>query len=67
MSEVRVVVDPDVCVGIGQCESLEPDVFVYDENEGRAEVRPGALLPRDRADAVMRSCPSGAISIVEEG
>jgi ferredoxin len=67
VSGVRLVVDADVCVGIGQCEAIEPDVFVYDESEGRAEARADAYLPRDRADAVMRSCPSGAISIVEEG
>lgn len=63
--DVRLVVDGDVCVGIGQCEALEPDVFTYDEAEGRARASDAATLPRQRADVVARSCPSGAISIVE--
>lgn len=60
---VRLVVDADVCVGIGQCEALEPEVFEYDEDAGFAAVRDGATLSPARADAVIRSCPSGAISI----
>jgi ferredoxin len=63
---VRVVIDAEVCVGIGQCEALEPEVFVYDEDEGRARVRDGATLPPERAEAAVRACPSGAISIVDE-
>ena len=66
MSGVRVVIDAEVCVGIGQCEALEPEVFVYDEDEGRARVRDGATLPPDRADAAVRACPSGAISLVSD-
>jgi ferredoxin len=61
--EVRLVVDTEVCVGIGQCEALEPDAFDYDEDAGHASFRGGASLPADRADVVIRSCPSGAISI----
>mgnify|MGYP001819883176 CR=1 FL=1 len=66
MSEqIRLVVDADVCVGIGQCEMLEPEVFEYDEDAGLASVRDDATLPRDRADAVVKACPSGAIKIAE--
>jgi ferredoxin len=61
---VHLRVDPDVCVGIGQCEMLEPEVFEFDEAEGRSTVREGATLPADRAEAIVRACPSGAISIV---
>lgn len=64
--EVRLVVDTDVCVGIGQCEALEPDAFDYDEDAGHASFRHGASLPADRAEAVIRACPSGAISIASD-
>lgn len=67
MSGVRVTIDADICVGIGQCEALEPEVFVYDEDEGRARVRDGATLPPDRAEAAVRACPSGAIALVADG
>lgn len=68
MSEtVTLLIDPEVCVGIGQCESFEPEVFVYDEDAGFASARAGATLPPDRADQVIRACPSGAIRIVDGG
>ncbi len=63
--ELRVRVDPDVCVGIGQCEMLEPEVFEYDEDAGLAGARDGATLSPERAAAVVKACPSGAISIVD--
>ncbi len=63
--QIRLVVDADVCVGIGQCEMLEPDVFEYDDEAGLASAKDGATLPRDRADAVVKACPSGAISIAD--
>jgi len=58
---VKLVVDHDVCVGIGQCDMLEPDAFEYDEEAGLATVRDGVTLPADRAEAVIKACPSGAI------
>ena len=65
--QVKLVVDHDVCVGIGQCEMLEPDSFEYDEEAGLATVRDGVMLPADRAHAVIKACPSGAIKVAEDG
>jgi len=59
---VAVTIDPDVCVGIGACVEAEPDVFVFGD-DGTSSVRPGALLPPDRAEAVLDGCPSGAIAV----
>lgn len=61
---VRVAIDGDVCIGVGQCELLEPDVFELDEDEGLAHTKGEAMLPADRAAVVVDKCPSGAISIV---
>lgn len=64
MTGYRLVVDADVCVGIGQCELLEPDVISIGDS-GMAEVADGATLPLDRARAVVERCPSGAVSMEE--
>ncbi len=68
MSEtVHVTVDPHVCVGVGACEELQPTVFDFDEFEGLTAARPGVSLSRVEAEAAVVACPSGAISIVEDG
>ena len=58
---VFLTVDRDTCVGMGQCELLEPEVFRVDDETSIASVADVAL-PADRAEAVIESCPSGAIS-----
>lgn len=66
MSEdVQLTVDHDVCVGIGQCEMLEPEAFEYDEEAGLATAKDGVTLSTERAAAVVKACPSGAIKIVD--
>jgi ferredoxin len=61
---VHVLIDENVCIGIGVCVETEPDSFVLGE-DGVAHALPGKALPRGRADRVCRGCPSGAISIAE--
>ena len=62
---VELRVDVDRCIGVGQCELLEPDVFELDDDEGISTVVGERRLPRGRADIVIDRCPSGAISIVD--
>lgn len=64
---VVVVIDADVCVGIGQCELLEPDVFALDDDLGYSAVVGSGRLPLERAKIVVDKCPSNAIRIVEDG
>ena len=66
MSEglVRVAVDDERCIGGGQCEMLEPDVFVVDDDEAVSSVIGTGTLARERADVVVHRCPGAAISIV---
>lgn len=63
---IKVVVDAEVCIGGGQCEMLEAEVFLVDEDTSIAAVLGDAMLPSDRAETVIDRCPSGAISIVPE-
>ena len=62
---LRVIVDPDVCLGGGQCELLCPDVF---EVSYVSRVRVEQVDPL-RADAVRTAadaCPSGAIRVLDD-
>ena len=61
---LRVIVDPAVCVGTGDCARLAPTAFHLRDDVLVAEVLPGAAatdrrLLREAADA----CPMQAISI----
>ncbi len=61
---VRVAVNAESCVGGGQCEMLEPDVFLLDDDEAVSSVIGTGTLPWDRAEVVVYRCPGAAISIV---
>ncbi len=61
--EVFVVVDAQTCIGVGQCEMLEPNVFALDEDTDIAVIIGEGSLARSRAVTVIDRCPSGAISI----
>ena len=61
---VRMVVDRDTCIGAGQCEMHDEDVFELDDDVLATVVGDGTL-PRDRALAAADRCPGRAISFVE--
>ncbi len=63
-ADVRVTVDSGSCIAGGQCEMLEPEVFVVDDIEGVASVIGAATLPRDRAEIVVDRCPGRAVRIL---
>ena len=60
---VKLVVDVDSCIAGGQCEMLEPDTFLVDDDTAIATVIGTGLLPPDRAAQVVERCPASAISI----
>ena len=61
---VAVQVDPDACIGGGQCEMLEGETFELDDDTMVAAVIGSGLLPRVRAELVVDRCPGRAIAIV---
>ncbi len=63
---VRISLDAEVCIGVGQCELLEPTVFVLDDDEGISMLVGSAHLVPERAELVVNRCPSGAIRIAED-
>lgn len=66
MSElVKLAVDAEACIAGGQCEMLEPDTFLVDDDTAIVSVVGAGLLPPERAAVVVDRCPAGAISITE--
>jgi ferredoxin len=65
---MRVRVDPGICQGYGQCNSLLPALFEIDD-DGVARVLAPEVPPEllGEAAAVAGRCPTGAISLAETG
>lgn len=59
---VFIKIDADICIGVGKCEELEPNAVELGD-DGLSRPLPGVALPEERAEAICRNCPSGAISI----
>ncbi len=64
---MRVIVDPDLCLGCGVCESIEPDIFeLGDELNAKVILDP---IPENYLLAVeeaIAECPEVAITLIEE-
>lgn len=59
-----VTIDPDLCIGSGECVRLAPDGFVLDEKAGVSHPLAAAgRLPRERLETIAASCPTGAIAL----
>ena len=61
--QMRLCVDAGLCIGVGQCELLEPEIFRLDDDTGTSTVISAPILPSQRAEALVDQCPSGAIQI----
>lgn len=64
---MRVILDPDICVGSGVCVQIDDVIFTQDEDRV-VRVLVGKLSARQEltaADAV-RMCPTGALSVVPD-
>jgi ferredoxin len=58
---VRLIVDPDVCIGSGECVAEDPEAIELDDT-GCARVLINEL-DEDRAGTLCDVCPVGALSI----
>lgn len=61
---VRIIADPEVCVGAGQCVRTAPDLFAQSE-EGLVRLLDAEPSPEQvaQADDAVQACPSGALRI----
>lgn len=62
---VKMVVNQETCIGAGQCEMLEEETFLLDDDTVIAGVIGTGLLSSDRAQVLVDTCPSQAISFVD--
>jgi ferredoxin len=65
---IEVSVDPELCIGSGDCVRLVPAAFLIDESQGVAIAQPGAAITHP--DVLVRAamgCPTQAIRVVVDG
>ena len=62
-----MTVDPELCIGSGECVRLLPDSFRIDDSRGVSTPQPSAATA-DRAllDEAAQSCPTRAITVDEK-
>lgn len=58
---VQILVDPDACIGSGECVATDPDAMELDD-DGVAHVLLGQL-DEQRATRICDVCPAGALMI----
>ena len=64
---LRIVVDYDRCTGLGMCEAEAPDLFeVQDDGSLTVLNDHPSDEQREEAEAACESCPTEALSLVEE-
>ena len=62
----KVTVDPDLCIGTGDCWRLAPDAFRLDSARGVSTPLPGAEdTDRELLDEAAFNCPTRAITVAE--
>ena len=61
----RVSIDPELCIGSGECVRLVPGAFVIDESRGVSVPQPAAeLADPERLDAAEANCPTRAFRVL---
>lgn len=65
---ISVSIDPDLCIGSGECVRRVPIAFVIDEDAGVSVPRPSVsqASPADLREAA-RNCPTSAITVTDDG
>ena len=58
---VHLIIDPDACIGSGECVAIDPDAVELD-NQGSAHLLIDQL-EEERARRLCDACPMSAISI----
>jgi ferredoxin len=68
-SSVEVDVDPDLCIGSGDCVRLVPEAFRLDEAAGVSMAIPSGVAGAglERLIEAARGCPTQAIRVTHDG
>jgi len=62
---VKVRIDRDLCLGVGNCVAIAPTVFKLD-NENKAVVLTPSSVDNDKLLEAAESCPENAIIIEDD-
>jgi ferredoxin len=63
-----VSIDPDLCIGSGECGRLVPSAFELDEDAGVSVPLEGASeAPLELLARAARACPGNAIMVISGG
>jgi ferredoxin len=57
---VHIVVDTDICIGSGECTSLDPEAIALDQGLATVLIDP---IEEERAERICDACPVGALTI----
>ena len=60
---VRLIVDPDACIGSAECVAVDSEAVELDDR-GTAHVRMREI-EEERANEICEACPVGALSIAQ--
>jgi ferredoxin len=64
---LRITIDPDLCIGSGDCVRLAPHAFRIDEGRGISTPLPAAATAdREILEEAAFNCPTNAIAVVED-
>ena len=58
----KVIIDKDLCIGCGTCESVCPEVFEV-KDDGKSHVKKGADLSLPCVEEAESDCPEQAITV----
>ncbi len=64
---LTITVDPEVCMGSGNCQFWAPNVFDLDDETGIAVVIDPEGDPEDKVVLAARGCPTSAITVTHDG
>ncbi len=63
---LSVSIDPDLCIGSGDCVRLAPEAFELRDDAGISVPRPAAATePLERLRKAAMNCPTQAIGILD--
>jgi ferredoxin len=64
--DVRAEIDPEKCLGYGECAAVAPDLFVVGDDElAHAQGDERAWADVESARLAMTGCPTRAITLID--
>ncbi|HRS22918.1 MAG TPA: ferredoxin [Candidatus Woesebacteria bacterium] len=62
----KLTINQDMCIGCNTCPSLDPETFELDPTNFKAKVKRQPAEITEEIKSVIKTCPVGAIQVIEE-